>query len=385
MDRIGELIHFFRGCCPGVFFAEDRARMVLEQPQVQMIERRDQDRLTAVAVWRENVILMFCVDPEYRSSGIGSEILTEAEEKIRLGGFPLIKLFWEEISLTPGAPMCPETRAFWEKRGYYQKDGTEYADLKLELKDWEDIPDEIGDTIDGITYRYAIPMEREGAVNCAGEAGSRFVEAFWNEEFYKKKSRVKVLVAVPERALDGDYDPASDICGALLVDFVSRPNGQGSIACPTVNPAWAGQGIAANMVRIATQELKNQGLKEVVVSAIFQDIMPMYRNFGYQIGMQYFRGEKILEPLESRTAGDTPEEAQVQEEKEQKGPVKEIYIQYRELEGRMDSIEERICEQFCSLGNAREDIKKLQIYVKPEDFTAYYMINDTISGKVGIF
>lgn len=33
-------------------------------------------------------------------------------------------------------------------------------------------------------------------------------------------------------------------------------------------------------------------------------------------------------------------------------------------------------------GNKVKDIKTLNIYVKPEEAAAYYVINDTVSGKV---
>ena len=33
-------------------------------------------------------------------------------------------------------------------------------------------------------------------------------------------------------------------------------------------------------------------------------------------------------------------------------------------------------------GNKIKDIKDLKLYVKPEEFMAYYVINDDISGKI---
>ena len=65
--------------------------------------------------------------------------------------------------------------------------------------------------------------------------------------------------------------------------------------------------------------------------------------------------------------------------------VKEVVIQYRELEGSLDQIEERIYDQFRQKGQDISMIEKLQIYVKPQDFTAYYVVNDSIFGKVAIF
>lgn len=69
----------------------------------------------------------------------------------------------------------------------------------------------------------------------------------------------------------------------------------------------------------------------------------------------------------------------------QKKISKEIVIQYRELEGSLDQIEERIYDQLRQKGQDLSTVEKLQIYVKPQDFTAYYVVNDSIYGKVAIF
>ena len=40
-------------------------------------------------------------------------------------------------------------------------------------------------------------------------------------------------------------------------------------------------------------------------------------------------------------------------------------------------------KEICSAeGNKIKDIKTLNIYVKPEENAAYYVINDTVSGKI---
>lgn len=70
---------------------------------------------------------------------------------------------------------------------------------------------------------------------------------------------------------------------------------------------------------------------------------------------------------------------------EKKEIVKEIVIQYRELEGNLDQIEQRIYEQLNQKGMERSEVEKLQIYVKPQDFTAYYVVNDSVYGMVAIF
>lgn len=77
---------------------------------------------------------------------------------------------------------------------------------------------------------------------------------------------------------------------------------------------------------------------------------------------------------------------QVKETVAQKKEVKpEIIVQYRHYEADMDKIIEKVKEDVEVRGNRGVEIEKIQVYVKPEDFAAYYVINDGIVGKVNLF
>ncbi len=89
------------------------------------------------------------------------------------------------------------------------------------------------------------------------------------------------------------------------------------------------------------------------------------------------------------TAGDA-KVAQVKEEVkavvEMVKEVKpEVAIQFRHYEVDMEEVTKRVKEDFEVRGNRGVEIKRIQIYVKPEDFTAYYVINDCEAGKVNLF
>ncbi len=66
-------------------------------------------------------------------------------------------------------------------------------------------------------------------------------------------------------------------------------------------------------------------------------------------------------------------------------PAPEIIFQYREYEASMDVVTDRVKAHYYAKGHAQGSIESIQIYVKPEDFTAYYVINDGIVGKVNLF
>lgn len=63
----------------------------------------------------------------------------------------------------------------------------------------------------------------------------------------------------------------------------------------------------------------------------------------------------------------------------------EVILQYREYEVNMADVTERVKAHYIAKGNKAESIENMQIYVKPEDFTAYYVINDRVAGKVNLF
>lgn len=63
----------------------------------------------------------------------------------------------------------------------------------------------------------------------------------------------------------------------------------------------------------------------------------------------------------------------------------EVILQYRNYEVNMDDVTERVKAHYVAKGNKPESIENMQIYVKPEDFTAYYVINDREAGKINLF
>ena len=63
----------------------------------------------------------------------------------------------------------------------------------------------------------------------------------------------------------------------------------------------------------------------------------------------------------------------------------EVYVQYQGNESDLAAITARIKKQYVEEGHKESDIKSLKIYLKPEDASAYYVINDNNSGKIFLF
>lgn len=68
--------------------------------------------------------------------------------------------------------------------------------------------------------------------------------------------------------------------------------------------------------------------------------------------------------------------------KDDSAQEKQIFIQYAEKEVTMAIIEERVKKAWESEGHRASSIKKLDIYIKPEESAVYYVINGKNAGRV---
>ncbi len=60
-------------------------------------------------------------------------------------------------------------------------------------------------------------------------------------------------------------------------------------------------------------------------------------------------------------------------------------VQFQNKEVDLVLVEERVKAAFVAEGNKASSIKTINIYVKPEEYSAYYVINGKFSGRVDLF
>ena len=63
----------------------------------------------------------------------------------------------------------------------------------------------------------------------------------------------------------------------------------------------------------------------------------------------------------------------------------EIFVQYGPGESSVGAVVERIRNEYVEQGHRLSSIKSLKVYLKPEDRSAYYVINDKVAGRVDLF
>lgn len=73
------------------------------------------------------------------------------------------------------------------------------------------------------------------------------------------------------------------------------------------------------------------------------------------------------------------------QEEAKKEAAPEIILQYRGYEANIDAVVEQVKAHYRAKGHTQEAVESLQVYIKPEDFTAYYVLNDRVSGKISLF
>ena len=67
---------------------------------------------------------------------------------------------------------------------------------------------------------------------------------------------------------------------------------------------------------------------------------------------------------------------------EKKEAVQNVYVQFAGKEISTAALTELVTEKWVALGHRASSIKSLDLYVKPEDSAAYYVINGKESGKI---
>ena len=63
----------------------------------------------------------------------------------------------------------------------------------------------------------------------------------------------------------------------------------------------------------------------------------------------------------------------------------EVFIQFQGQEAVVADVIEKAKKQFEAEGHRASSIKSIQVYLKPEEYAAYYVINQKHAGRVDLF
>lgn len=94
--------------------------------------------------------------------------------------------------------------------------------------------------------------------------------------------------------------------------------------------------------------------------------------------------KKAAKPAKKTAEKKTAEKKTAKETKETKAAVEQMFIQYAGNEYATSMIYANIKDAWVAAGHKVANIKSLNVYVKPEENAAYYVINDKETGKINL-
>ncbi len=128
---------------------------------------------------------------------------------------------------------------------------------------------------------------------------------------------------------------------------------------------------AAEATKVVAKETV-AAAKESVIAAV----KPAVKEVGADAKAAVEKGtEKAMRVVKEKKAA--------KKEKEEVKP--EVFVQYQGNETLLANVVEKVKEDFVAAGHRVSTIKTLQVYVKPEEFAAYYVINQKYDGKINLF
>ena len=99
------------------------------------------------------------------------------------------------------------------------------------------------------------------------------------------------------------------------------------------------------------------------------------------------KAEVVADKAEEKAAKKAPAKrvAKTTAKKVKEEAKIDIVLQYQTLEVSAAAVEEKVKAQFVADGNKATAIKTLNICLKPFENSAYYVINDDVTGRVDLF
>lgn len=298
-----EIIDIYRRNFPFISREEKIVEEIINNKDNVFFEERNNGNLIGCAIVNKNTIILLVVDKDYRNQGIGTRLLDKCEKTIIVNGYDKIILGVGFNYLMPGVPTSKKyvdsinenldlmvndkASNYFEKRNYeHSWNKCNCFDMRMSLSDFNKNDYSIGDTIKGVTYRWATIQDLDDIIICADDAcqfqDGKFSKYYKNTKLYEQDNNQKVLVAIKN----------NKIVGSLIVSIETEAKNLGCVGCTCVMFSETHQGIATNMVILGTKYLKDLGLSKANLSYTYTGLDNMYGKAGYEISCYYMMAEK---------------------------------------------------------------------------------------------
>lgn len=263
----------FRACFPYLDTAEGAFERMADVAGGRLMEDWEGETLRGFALMRENELRLLCVAPEYQRRGVGSSLLSKAEEYAKSQGAAEI-VVGGHSRLFLGAP--EEAKGFFLKKGYAL--GERYEEMK-------------GDLTRFSVHDFSLPVPEnvrfgwyKGDLAALHQA-VRAVDPDWTAYFGQDS---------PTFCAFADGEIAS-FCNAEMWENCLLSNGKnkvGAPGCVGTPPAYRRKGIGLKMVALACEELKKQGADACFIH--YTGVGHWYAKLGFQTFLSWYRCKKTL-------------------------------------------------------------------------------------------
>ena len=265
----------FNACFPELDVSEEAFFHMLNRPSQIVLEHQEDGRLAGFVMLEKNKLRLLCVRPEYRGRGIGSMLLSYAEDiargkgekKMIVGGTGPTRVFI-------GAP--EKAKGFFEKQGYTVLD--HFDEMQGDLSAFR-------------AADYSLPVPEgasfgwyEGDAEALQRAVAQ-VDADWVQYFPEGQ---KVFCGM----LNGEI---ASFCAVEEWENCLLSNGKnrvGAPGCVGTVPKFRRKGMGLKMVALACEELKKQGCDTCYIH--YTGVAPWYAKLGFRVFLTQYFCEKTL-------------------------------------------------------------------------------------------
>ena len=251
----------------------------LKPDYAQLFRKYDKEKLIGYCIVKGGSVTMLCVSPRYRNRGIGSQLLSQAENWIAKQNISHVTLGRGcGDYLLQGVPEENEGAVdFFKKHGYT----ADFTSVNMKLKMGDYCPQRLNIPQCGeATFRVAAANE----LPAVREAVSKVAEDW---VCYFGEDGEDCLVAEKDGEIVGFELLSAD--GGLF----KKPHEKlGSIGCVGVIPEARKQGVGLRMVMAGADMLKKQGCTGIELRYV--ELVDWYGKLGFTADKRMWMGEKAL-------------------------------------------------------------------------------------------
>ena len=271
---IEKICGIFCRCYPQFKMSCERFESLLLNADTHVITYPGDTEPQGFAITEGAALRLLCVDPAFQKRGIGSRLLSEAEEYVSGQGFEKILTGGVSSKFLIGADKA--AAGFFEKHGFYAVGGCDEMLLKLDSF-----------TFDESRFRGHICADfgrYDGDMETITKAVAK-VDESWVQYFDAESN---IYVATVEGEIASFCLVETDVSN-YLTDAYGRV---GMPGCVGTVPEFRNRGIAIEMIARATQYLKESGMD--ISFIFFTGVADWYKKLGYETFMTEVFMEKKL-------------------------------------------------------------------------------------------